>query len=246
MVRATGSYFDGQSAARQDIELELAHGGIRIVAARAGGLELAFWPYRELRLVDEPTGAGPWRIQAGNSPARLVIEDSTVAAAVWSNLGRTDARGPSWARLGLRWTVLSALSIAVLLAALWHGLPRVADEAARLVPRQWEAALGARMVRPLLQTLAPNGGFRWGCSLHRSRGPRRSGGTHSSPRPRRFTASLRGPRRQSGDDQCLRPSGGPDRDRRGAHSVRRVSGTSLRESLPTRWDTCSTGTRPRP
>lgn len=154
MVRATGSYFDGQSAARQAIELELAHGGIRIVAARAGGLELAFWPYRELRLVDEPTGAGPWRIQAGNSPARLVIEDSTVAAAVWSNLGRTDARGPSWARLGLRWTVLSALSIAVLLAALWHGLPRVADEAARLVPRQWEAALGARMVRPLLQTLA--------------------------------------------------------------------------------------------
>ena len=46
------------------------------------------------------------------------------------------------------------VSIAVLLAALWFGLPRFADHAARLVPNEWEVDLGESLVEPVVRQLA--------------------------------------------------------------------------------------------
>ncbi len=154
MVRGTGSYFDGESAARGEVEVELAPDGVRILEAGSGGRELAFWRYRELRPVDEPTGDGPRRIRAGNGHARLVVEDPSLVAALSARAPRISAREPGWARLGLRWAGLLAFSIAVLLATLWFGLPRFADEVARLVPHQREAEFGERLVEPVLRALA--------------------------------------------------------------------------------------------
>ena len=154
MVRGTGSYFDGESAARREVEVEIASGGIRILDAESGRHELAFWEYRELRPVDEPAGDGPRRIRAGSGRARLVVEEAALVAALSARAHRLAGREPGWARLCLRWAGLLALSIAVLLAVLWFGLPRFADQAARIVPHQWEADLGESLVEPVLRTLA--------------------------------------------------------------------------------------------
>ena len=154
VVRGTGSYFDGERAARREVEVELVSGGIRILDAESGRRELAFWEYRDLRPVDEPVGDGPQRIRAGNGRARLVVEEATLIAALSARAPRLADREPGWARLGLRWAGLLALSIAVLLAALWLGLPRFADQVARIVPRQWEANLGENLVEPVTRALA--------------------------------------------------------------------------------------------
>ena len=154
MVRGTGIYFDGESAARHEVEVELAPGGARIREAVSGGRELAFWEYRELRPVDEPTGNGPLRIRAGNSRARLVVESPAFSAAIFTRAPRLAARNPGWTRLVLRWAGLLALSIAVLFATLWFGLPRFADQVARIVPHQWETDFGESLVEPVLRALA--------------------------------------------------------------------------------------------
>ena len=153
-VRGAGGYFDGERAARREVEVELAAGGVRVLQAGVGGRELAFWPYRDLRPVDEAAGGAPRRIRTRNGKARLVIEDPVLLAALSARAPRFAAREPGWARLGLRWAGLLALSVVVLLAALRFGLPRFADEVARIVPRQWEAAFGESLVEPVVRTLA--------------------------------------------------------------------------------------------
>ena len=154
VVRGAGRYFDGESAARREVEVEIAPGGVRVLPAGSDGPELAFWRYRDLRPVDEPAGGGPRRIRARNGKARLVVEDPALIAALSARAPRLAAREAGWARLGLRWAGLLVLSAVVLFAALRFGLPRFAEEAARLVPRQWEADFGASLVEPVLRTLA--------------------------------------------------------------------------------------------
>lgn len=154
MIRETGSYFDGESAAHREVDVELAPGGVRIVEAGPGGRELAFWAYRELRRVDERTGDGPIRIRTGTGRGRLVVESPALIAALSARAPRLAARESGSSRLALHWAGLLALSIAVLLATLWFGLPRFADEVARIVPRQWEAELGESLVGPVLRAFA--------------------------------------------------------------------------------------------
>ena len=154
MVRGTGSFFDGESAARREVDVELATGGVRVLETGSGGRELAFWPYRALRPVDERTGAGPIRIRSDTGPGRLVVESPALVAALAARAPRLTAREPGWKRLGLRWSGLFALSIVVLLATLWFGLPRFADEVARIVPHRWEAEFGESLVEPVLRAFA--------------------------------------------------------------------------------------------
>ena len=154
MVRGTGIYFDGESAARHEVEVELAPGGIRILEAESDRRELAFWGFHELRPVGEPTGDGTLRIRAGDGKARLVVENPALIAALSARDSRIASREPGWTRLGLRWAGLLALSIAVLLATLGFGLPRFADQVARIVPNQWETDFGASLVEPVLRALA--------------------------------------------------------------------------------------------
>ena len=153
MIRGAGSYFDGESAARREVEVRLAPDGVRIVEAASGHRQLAYWGFRELRSVDEPEGGDSRRIRAGNGRARLVIEDPPLIAAIAERAPRIARRESGWTVLCLRWAGLLAVSIAVLLATLWFGLPRFADQATRLVPHEWEIAFGDRLVEPVIRHL---------------------------------------------------------------------------------------------
>ena len=153
MIRGAGSYYDGESAVRREVTVHLTPDGVRIVEP-PGQRELAFWGYRELRPVDEVPGDGPYRIRAGHGGARLVLTDRSLIAEITARAPRLAARALGWAGLCLRWAGLLTVSIAVLLAVLWFGLPRFADHAARLVPNEWEAAIGESLVEPVVRQLA--------------------------------------------------------------------------------------------
>lgn len=153
MIHGAGSYYDGESAVRREVVLHLTPDGVRIVEP-ADQRELAFWEYRELRPVDEVPGDGPFRIRAGHGGARLVLTDRPLISEVTARAPRLTARERGWGGLFLRWAGLLTVSIAVLLAALWFGLPRLADHAARLVPNEWEAAIGESLVEPVVRQLA--------------------------------------------------------------------------------------------
>ena len=155
MSRASGRYHDGASAARREVVVECAPDGLRIVEPR-DGRELAFWRYAALRPVDEegPQAGRSLRIRAGRGPARLVLADPPFIAELAGRAPRLAAREPRRTALWLRWTGLMAASVAVLLAATWFALPRFAEGAARLVPHEWEAAFGLRLVGPVIRHLA--------------------------------------------------------------------------------------------
>ena len=154
MNRASGRYHDGASAAHRDVVVECAPEGLRIVEPE-DGREIAFWRYPALRKIDEwPQAGRPLRIGAGSDPARLVLPDPPFIAELTRRAPRLAAHEPRRAALWLRWTVLMAASVAVLLAATWFALPRFAEGAARLLPHGWEAAFGRRLVEPVVRHLA--------------------------------------------------------------------------------------------
>ena len=154
MTWGAGRYYDGERAARREVAVQTAPGGLRIVAP-ADRSEIAFWRYAELRPVDDiRRDGGPRRIRAARGGARLVLADRALLAEIEAQAPRLAAHGRGRAGLVLRWAGLLAVSVAVLLGVLWFGLPRFADGAARLVPDEWEAAFGDRLVEPVVRNLA--------------------------------------------------------------------------------------------
>ena len=154
MIRATGSFFDGASAERREVEVRLAEDGLRIAEAAGGARELALWGYDELRSVDEEASEGRQRLRVRNGTGRLVIEDGAFLAALSRRAPRLASRDPRRSHLGLRWAGLLAGSILLLVGTLWYGLPRVADQVTRFVPHEWEVAFGERLLEPTVRTLA--------------------------------------------------------------------------------------------
>ena len=152
-MRGTGTYYDGESAVRRHVTIHLDPDGLRVVAP-ADDRTIGHWRYVELVAVDEVARDGLCRIRAGTGHARLDLEDRTLIAEVTARAPQLATRDRGWAGFCLRWTAAFGVSMAVLLAALWLGLPRFADTAARLVPVDWEMSLGESLVEPLLRQLA--------------------------------------------------------------------------------------------
>ena len=117
MIRGAGSYYDGESAVRREVTVDVTSDGLQIVEP-PDQRELAFWEYRELRPVDEVPGDGPYRIRAEHGGARLVLTDRYLIAEV-------AARAP---RLAARERDRSSSSFKELLEA--HGV-QLSDEAGR-------------------------------------------------------------------------------------------------------------------
>ena len=152
-MRGSGAYFDGRSARRRAVAVELTSLELRILEL-PDEHELDSWSLRELRPVDQGHRDGPYRIRAASSDALLILDDQSMVAEIAARAPARWTGGPSGAALYLRWAGLLVVSVAVLLAMLWFVLPRFAEHVARVVPPDWEESLGERMVVPVVRHLA--------------------------------------------------------------------------------------------
>ncbi len=150
MSGATGSYNDGESAARREVLIGFTPDGLRLIE-QPSGREVAFWLYEELRLVDEVFKEGPLRLRAGQGAARLTLADRALITELAGRAPQLTARARGWAPHSLRWAGLTVVSVAVLLGVLWFGLPRFSEGAARLVPVSWETALGEGLLEQVVR-----------------------------------------------------------------------------------------------
>ena len=152
-MRGSGTYYDGESAARRDVTVHVDPDGLRIVEI-ADSRDIGLWRFGELVAVDEVARDDVCRIRLGTGHTRLNLTDQALIAEVAARAPQLTSRDRGWAGLGLRWTAVFSVSMAVLVAALWLGIPRFADTVARLVPVEWEIGLGESLVEPLLRQLA--------------------------------------------------------------------------------------------
>ena len=143
MSPSAGSYNDGKTAARHEVSVTLEAEGLRIAAAE--GQLLEFWPYVELRLVDEILAGRPLRLKCGErGEARLTLDDHRILAELRP---RAPQLRPGRTRVGvLRTLILGTAGVAVLGLVVWIVLPQMARLAAQWIPVSWEEALGERVL----------------------------------------------------------------------------------------------------
>ena len=153
MRRGTGWYYDGESASRREVVVDVIPGGLRILDS-GDHREVAAWEYRALRPVDEVARDGLCRIRADHGRARLVLTDRSLIVEIAAHAPRLATSGRNRVNLLLRWAGLMAVSMAALLAVLWAGLPRFAEEVAEIIPTEWETNLGESLVEPTVRQLA--------------------------------------------------------------------------------------------
>lgn len=136
-------YFDGKTAAAQNVELELDGDELRL---RGADFELR-WPWREVRISE----------RLGNTPRRLELPGGGHCevgdlAALDQLLARLGAR-PSWLEVmqhSLRWALLAAMLIVLIFAAAYrYLLPWGAEVVAQRIP----ASVLQQMGRSTLDTL---------------------------------------------------------------------------------------------
>jgi hypothetical protein len=135
-----GVFFDGHTAVRHDVAVELAPQTLRIRAAN--GDMLAEWPYDALETLSAPDDV--LRLGKAGNPllARLEIRDRQFAAAIDELSEPVDRSGRIERRLRSKvifWTIAATAS---LLFVAVVGVPRIASELTPLVPYAVERKLG--------------------------------------------------------------------------------------------------------
>ena len=145
MIARRGTFNDGRSAASREVAVSLQPHGLRL-SDEAGG-ELALWPYEELRHLEEEFGSGPLRLRlTSDEGARLTLRDRAILDDLIGYAPQLARRRRGWLAHGLAWAGLTVGAVAVLLGALWYGVPRFAETATRAVPVAWEVAFGEELV----------------------------------------------------------------------------------------------------
>jgi predicted Zn-dependent protease len=135
------AFFDGLSAKRRDATLDFEAEALAI--RDPSGAMLARWPYTSLRAVERLAAGREGRVASLAAPdARLLLEAGDPSARLCALAPQLSRRGDA-----LSWrAVAGAAALAVaMLAALYHGLPLAAGPIAKLIPIEWEAALGRRV-----------------------------------------------------------------------------------------------------
>jgi len=137
----SGIYYDGVTAARHEVTVELGVSALRIHAA--DGSVLAEWPYDQLEPLSAPDGV--LRIgKAGSAVlARLEVRDPQLATAIDDRSLPVDRSGRSERRERARvvwWSIAATVSL-VVVAVL--GVPEIANRLAPLVPYSIERRFGA-------------------------------------------------------------------------------------------------------
>jgi beta-barrel assembly-enhancing protease len=141
----SGFFADGVSAERRPVRIVLGSAGLTIFDA--AGRQLALWPYRGLRLVEEVYRDQPVRLRcAGAGDGRLSVRDQGILDALRAHAGALrggDRRGHRMLPRALVWT---GATVAALIG-VYFALPLLAEPVASLVPRAWEERLGQAVIR---------------------------------------------------------------------------------------------------
>jgi Zn-dependent protease with chaperone function len=136
----SGIYFDGATAARRDVTVELGADALRIHAP--DGTVLAEWPYDQLEPLSAPDGV--LRIGRAGSPvlSRLEVRDPQLAAAIDERSLPVDRTGSGERRERKRVVAWSIAATVSLLAVAVLGVPEIATRLAPLVPYSVERRFG--------------------------------------------------------------------------------------------------------
>ncbi len=141
-----GRFFDGLVSAPVPAAVTLGDRSLAI-ATPNGTRE---WPYGELRLLEEVYVGRPARFRSlAGGDSRLVVEDAAILSALAARAPRLRGRDlraqrSAWAAAG--WTA----GVAAAIAAIYVGVPLLAEPVAAVMPLSWEEKLGASTRSSLL------------------------------------------------------------------------------------------------
>lgn len=146
-MQLQGYFSDGRSTARQAVRVMTTVEGLHI--HDQGGALLQSWPYKGLRLLEEVFPGQPLRLHHREmGDATLTLEDSGALATLERQAGHR-LGGRPLLRPRLKTAALAGVLLVAIVIGLVLGLPKLAGPLARLVPRDWERALGERVVTRL-------------------------------------------------------------------------------------------------
>ena len=140
----SAAYFDGQSAARQDVVVRFDRSGIRIEGDRA----YEFWAYSDIRYAGASPSDLPLTFHCQSSThhgARLIVGERATIETLRTrcpDLADRPRRG-GMRRRGFVW---SAVGIAALGLVVWSSIHFLPGVIAPLVPIAWEESVGDGVV----------------------------------------------------------------------------------------------------
>lgn len=145
-----GRYFDGRTALAQPVRITIGTRGLQIAKTDRGTL---WWDYGEVRQTQGAYAGEQVRLERGAPfPEALLVDDGGFLAAIHAIAPeRTAFHNPARRPLRLKLTLLAALCLPVLGAALYlWGIPAMAEALAGRVPISWEEQLGRSAVGMLV------------------------------------------------------------------------------------------------
>jgi Zn-dependent protease with chaperone function len=159
-----GIYFDGVTAARRPVSIELGPEKLSI-RSTGEGFTYVRWPYADLEHLAAPDGLLRLGLQGAKVFARLEVRDPELAAAIDERAATVDRARPPERRSQLKVIAWSFAAAAALVAGAIYGVPALADRIAPLVPLPLEQRLGASVeaqVRKMLDSERAGAGFECG------------------------------------------------------------------------------------
>src|SRR5262249_28058412 len=144
-VSGNAIYYDGVTAARQAVRIELAAEALRI--HDANGAILAEWPFDALESHSSPDDVLRLGRADNPVPARLEIRDPQLAAAIderWLPVDRTHRIERRLRGRVIAWSLAATASFLVVAIV---GMPRLAGDLAPLIPYSLERKFGATIER---------------------------------------------------------------------------------------------------
>jgi Zn-dependent protease with chaperone function len=148
-------YLDGRHPVVHRVTLVEAEGALRLRLPEGGEVE---WPLAEVRLLpDQAAGATAVLARQGGDPARVVVEDPALAAALGRRFAPL-APPQATAALRRRLAALSAMAVAAVATIIFVLIPVMANQLAAILPAAGEKALGDSTFEQIRQALGDGTG----------------------------------------------------------------------------------------
>jgi predicted Zn-dependent protease len=141
MIHFHAAYYDGQTAARRDVQAVFAPEGLRVLVPDS---EDCLWPWQQLSI----SAQGGLRIQRGNE--LVIVFDSTARDALRAAAPAVRIEGDGAAsRAAAVFLAIGAICILGVIAVWKYALPAAGAAIASVVPVSFEAKLGASVAKAM-------------------------------------------------------------------------------------------------